>query len=178
MTWAPAVASRMVPNTILAISPDGRRVVYSARAEDDTALCGFDRSCPTTSDDCLEQMTACHPSGRPTAHRSDFLPIGRLKRLDLMRPVHARAMCVGSRANDVVRRSEPAWRDVGARRHNRVFASVWRAQTDLGQWRCVTSLARLRTRAKPTTYARIFSPARGSFSIESRLESAGTTRIT
>ena len=37
MRWPPAVEDG-VPNTILAISPDGRRVVFSARTEEGTAL--------------------------------------------------------------------------------------------------------------------------------------------
>jgi serine/threonine protein kinase len=37
MQWAPAVDDG-VPNTILALSPDGRRVVFSARQADETAL--------------------------------------------------------------------------------------------------------------------------------------------
>ena len=64
-----------VPNTILAMSPDGRlRRLQRTRRRRDGALASI-AWCPMTSGNCLEQKAASHRSGRPTVLRLDSLPI-------------------------------------------------------------------------------------------------------
>ena len=81
MRWAPAIDGG-VPNTILAISPDGRRLVYSARTEDDTAL--WVRS--LASDDARQlpgTEGGISPFWSPDGRSIGFFADRKLKRLDL-----------------------------------------------------------------------------------------------
>jgi eukaryotic-like serine/threonine-protein kinase len=82
MTWARAADG---PNTILAISPDGRRVVFSARLADDRAL--WLRSLAT---DDLVQLPGTDdgvsPFWSPDSLSIGFFADGRLKRLDVGAP--------------------------------------------------------------------------------------------
>ena len=96
--WAPAVASS-VPNTILAISPDGRLVVFSGRVgDDDTGL--WLRSLvfnwvwrlPGTDD-------GISPFWSPDSSSIGFFADGELKRLDLNG--------LGTRPRDAGRLAEP-----------------------------------------------------------------------
>jgi tRNA A-37 threonylcarbamoyl transferase component Bud32 len=79
MTWARAADG---PNTVLAISPDGRRVVFSARVADDRTL--WLRSLAT---DDLVQLPgtddAVSPFWSPDSASVGFFAHGRLKRLDV-----------------------------------------------------------------------------------------------
>jgi serine/threonine protein kinase len=82
MTWARAADG---PNTVLAISPDGRRVVFSARLGDDRAL--WLRSLAT---DDLVQLPGTEggvsPFWSPDSASVGFFADGRLKRLDVGAP--------------------------------------------------------------------------------------------
>jgi serine/threonine protein kinase len=82
MTWPRAADG---PNTVLAISPDGRRVVFSARLADDRAL--WLRSLAT---DDLVQLPGTEdgvsPFWSPDSSSVGFFAHGRLKRLDLGAP--------------------------------------------------------------------------------------------
>jgi tRNA A-37 threonylcarbamoyl transferase component Bud32 len=82
MTWARAADG---PNTVLAISPDGRRVVFSARLADDRAL--WLRSLAT---DDLVQLSGTKngvsPFWSPDSASVGFFADGRLKRLDVGAP--------------------------------------------------------------------------------------------
>jgi eukaryotic-like serine/threonine-protein kinase len=79
LTWAPAADG---PNTVLAISPDGRRVVFSARFADERAL--WLRSLDT---DDLVQLPGTDegvsPFWSPDSSSIGFFAHGRLKRLDV-----------------------------------------------------------------------------------------------
>ena len=79
--WAPAVDDG-APNTILALSPDGRRVVFSGRQNDETAL--WIRSL------AIEDATRLpgtegggSPFWSPNSSSIGFFADGKLKRLDL-----------------------------------------------------------------------------------------------
>jgi eukaryotic-like serine/threonine-protein kinase len=82
MTWPRAADG---PNTVLAISPDGRRVVFSARLEDDRAV--WLRSLAT---DDLVQLPGTEdgvsPFWSPDSSSIGFFAHGRLKRLDVGAP--------------------------------------------------------------------------------------------
>jgi serine/threonine protein kinase len=82
MTWPRAADG---PNTVLAISPDGRRVVFSARLGDDKAL--WLRSLAT---DDLVQLRGTEngvsPFWSPDSSSVGFFADGRLKRLDVGAP--------------------------------------------------------------------------------------------
>jgi len=82
MTWPRAADG---PNTVLALSPDGRRVVFSARFADDTSL--WLRSLAT---DDLVQLPgtedAVSPFWSPDSSSIGFFADGRLKRLDVGAP--------------------------------------------------------------------------------------------
>jgi hypothetical protein len=82
MTWPRAADG---PNTILAISPDGRRVVFSARLENDRAL--WLRSLAT---DDLVQLPGTEdgvsPFWSPDSSSIGFFARGKLKRLDVGAP--------------------------------------------------------------------------------------------
>ena len=84
LRWAPAVNGG-VPNTILAISPDGRRVVFSARTENGTAL--WLRSLAT---DDARQLPGTEggisPFWSPNGTSIGFFADRKLKRLDLGAP--------------------------------------------------------------------------------------------
>ena len=82
MTWARAADG---PNTVLALSPDGRRVVFSARLEDDRSL--WLRSLAT---DDLVQLPGTDdgvsPFWSPDSSSIGFFAHGKLKRLDVGAP--------------------------------------------------------------------------------------------
>ena len=82
MTWARAADG---PNTVLAISPDGRRVVFSARFADDRAL--WLRSLAT---DDLVQLPGTEdgvsPFWSPDSSSVGFFAHDRLKRIDVGAP--------------------------------------------------------------------------------------------
>jgi hypothetical protein len=82
MRWARAADG---PNTVLAISPDGRRVVFSARLGDDRAL--WLRSLAT---DDLVQLPGTEggvsPFWSPDSSSIGFFARGKLKRLDVGAP--------------------------------------------------------------------------------------------
>ena len=84
MRWAPAVDGG-VPNTLLALSPDGRRLVYSARSEDDTAL--WLRSLDS---DQVRQLPGTEegisPFWSPDGRSIGFFANRQLKRLDVDKP--------------------------------------------------------------------------------------------
>lgn len=82
MTWARAADG---PNTVLAISPDGRRVVFSARLAGDRAL--WLRSVAT--DDLVQlpgSENGVSPFWSPDSSSVGFFADGRLKRLDVGAP--------------------------------------------------------------------------------------------
>ena len=82
MTWPRAADG---PNTMLAISPDGRRVVFSARLADDRAL--WLRS--LGSDDLVQLPGtdgAASPFWSPDSSSIAFFAHGRLERLDVGAP--------------------------------------------------------------------------------------------
>ena len=89
--WAQAVDDG-VPNTILAISPDGRRVVFSGRTEDGTALwlrsLAVDdaRQLPGTED-------GVSPFWSPDGASIGFFADRKLKRLDVDRSGVPTALC-------------------------------------------------------------------------------------
>ena len=107
MRWAPAVASG-VPNTLLAISPDGRLVVYSGRTEDDTGL--WLRS--LVSDDVWRLPgtdDGISPFWSPDNSSIGFFADRKLKRLDLNG--------LGARSRDARVLAEPVTLcDVGSQR--------------------------------------------------------------
>jgi serine/threonine protein kinase len=107
MRWAPAVASS-VPNTLLAISPDGRLVVYSGRIEDDTSL--WLRS--LVSDDVWRLPgtdNGISPFWSPDSSSIGFFADRKLKRLDLNG--------LGARSRDARVLAEPVTLcDVGSQR--------------------------------------------------------------
>jgi eukaryotic-like serine/threonine-protein kinase len=82
MTWPRAADG---PNTVLAISPDGRRVVFSARLADDKALW-----LRTLATDDLVQLPGTEdgvsPFWSPDSSSIGFFADGRLKRLDVGAP--------------------------------------------------------------------------------------------
>jgi len=82
VTWAPAVGGSG-RNTILALSPDGRRIVYSGRIDDDeTAL--FVRSVDRADDRQLRGTEdGMSPFWSPDGTSIGFFTNDRLKRLDL-----------------------------------------------------------------------------------------------
>ena len=81
VTWAPAAGDKG-PNTILALSPDGRRLVYSGRAHGATVLWlraldrADDRQLPGTEG-------GISPFWSPDGASIGFFADGKLKRLDL-----------------------------------------------------------------------------------------------
>jgi tRNA A-37 threonylcarbamoyl transferase component Bud32 len=82
MTWPRAADG---PNTVLAISPDGRRVVFSARLADDRAL--WLRS--LAADDLVQlpgTEDGVSPFWSPDSSSVGFFADGRLKRLDVGAP--------------------------------------------------------------------------------------------
>ncbi len=89
--WAPAVDSG-VPNTILAISPDGRRIVFSGRTENGTAL--WLRSLAV---DDARQLTGTEggisPFWSPDGASIGFFADRKLKRLDVDRPGVPATLC-------------------------------------------------------------------------------------
>jgi len=96
--WAPAVDAR-VPNTLLAISPDGRLVVYSGRAGDMTALwlrsLTFDDAWPLPGTE-----GGISPFWSPDGASIGFFADRKLKRLDLSG--------LGTRSRDSRRLAVPA----------------------------------------------------------------------
>jgi serine/threonine protein kinase len=89
--WARAVEGG-VPNTILAISPDGRRIVFSARTEDGTAL--WLRSLAI---DDARQLPGTEggisPFWAPDGTSIGFFADRKLKRLDLDAPATPTTLC-------------------------------------------------------------------------------------
>jgi tRNA A-37 threonylcarbamoyl transferase component Bud32 len=91
VAWARAVDDG-VPNTILAISPDGRRVVFSARTESGTAL--WLRS--LASDNARElpgTEGGISPFWSPDSKSIGFFADRQLKRLDLDQPGVPTTLC-------------------------------------------------------------------------------------
>jgi hypothetical protein len=94
VTWAPAVGDSG-RNTILALSPDGRRIVYSGRTEDDTALWirsvdrADDRQLPGTDD-------GMSPFWSQDGTSIGFFTDDSLKRLDLTGPSVPVTLCAVS----------------------------------------------------------------------------------
>jgi serine/threonine protein kinase len=81
LQWAPAVDDG-VPNTILALSPDGRRVVFSARQDDETAL--WIRSLAIDDTKRLPGTEGgSSPFWSPDSSSIGFFADRKLKRLDL-----------------------------------------------------------------------------------------------
>ena len=94
VTWAPAVGGDG-RNTILALSPDGRRVVYSGRAGDETAL--WVRSVDRADDRQLPGTDGgVSPFWSPDGASIGFFADDRLKRLDLAGPSVPVALCAVS----------------------------------------------------------------------------------
>ena len=80
ITWAPALA-RGIANTVLAISPDGRRIVFSGR-DGSRLRYGFKRLTGRPRGCCLALRTH-HPFWSPDGASVGFFADGSLKRLDL-----------------------------------------------------------------------------------------------
>jgi hypothetical protein len=94
VTWAPAVGGSG-RNTILALSPDGRRVVYSGRDDDSTAL--WVRSVDRADDWQLPGTEgAMSPFWSPDGTSIGFFTNDRLKMSDLTKPSEPVTLCAVS----------------------------------------------------------------------------------
>ena len=174
MTWAASRAEG--PNTVLAISPDGRQVVFSARLADDRAL--WLRS--LAADDLVQlpgTEDGVSPFWSPDSSSVGFFADGRLKRLDVGAPGARPRDWLAAPVNLCEARNQRGgtW---GARQHDRVCASVGRTQADFRKrWYCCGA-SRIRNLARAIIFVRSFSPARDTCFIASHRATAATTAIT